>query len=364
MTKYSIHKFTPFQYTEYPINDFPLDQMTGKHWLYASCGKAALFHCLKSLSVSGKILIPNYVCKSVLRPIIRLHLTPIFYDCNALDLNYNYEDIVHKLDIYPDIQCVLVASMYGNPADLSKLEKLCKERHVLLVDDAAQSFGSIIDNRFVGTYGDAGFFSFSPGKATPGHMGGFFWTRNDQYAFTHKNHVLYHRLMYWSYYLNRWKVEQYYKYKIFGLLPYIIALLSKVVDVYYDRMCDFEVPILGGILLKNKVQIFRTQFVNEIAKLTENIPTCRLVTIGGKGSNNHKLVYIFEDSKKASRFVVFMKGKGIYTQLGYKPLFLKADTPNVLSLYLRVVEIPVEEDIVKQNIIKSSIDQYLNSIEK
>ena len=69
-----------------------------------------------------------------------------------------------------------MAGLYGNPVDYPGIEKICKDFGVKLIDDAAQSFGAKLNGRLAGTWGDAGFFSFSPGKSTPGHLGSFFWT--------------------------------------------------------------------------------------------------------------------------------------------------------------------------------------------
>ena len=65
-----------------------------------------------------------------------------------------------KIFLHPEISCLLVASMYGNPADMVQLEGLCKEHGIKLIDDAAQSFGAKIQDRFIGTFGDAGFMAF------------------------------------------------------------------------------------------------------------------------------------------------------------------------------------------------------------
>ena len=70
-----------------------------------------------------------------------------------------------------------MAGLYGNPVDYPGIEKICKDFGVKLIDDAAQSFGAKLNGRLAGTWGDAGFFSFSPGKSTPGHLGSFFGHR-------------------------------------------------------------------------------------------------------------------------------------------------------------------------------------------
>lgn len=166
---YCIEKFTPFRYEKYNIDLIGLDKLLGKQMHYASCGKAALYHCLLSLNFSSgdKLLVPNYICSSVLVPIFKLGLAPVYYDINENDLNADINSIITEARKDSSIMAVLVASMYGNPADLGLIEDFCKKNYLLLIDDADQSLGAKTRGRFVGTFGDAGFFSFFPGKATP-----------------------------------------------------------------------------------------------------------------------------------------------------------------------------------------------------
>ena len=55
---------------------------------------------------------------------------------------------------------------------MENIEAICRKQKVLLIDDAAQAFGSVVNGRYIGSFGDGGFFSFSPGKPTAAHRGG------------------------------------------------------------------------------------------------------------------------------------------------------------------------------------------------
>jgi len=127
---YCIEKFTPFRYEKYNIDLIGLDKLLGKQMHYASCGKAALYHCLLSLNLSSgdKLLVPNYICSSVLVPIFKLGLVPVYYDINENDLNADINSIITEARKDSSIRAVLVASMYGNPADLGLIEDFCKNK--------------------------------------------------------------------------------------------------------------------------------------------------------------------------------------------------------------------------------------------
>jgi dTDP-4-amino-4,6-dideoxygalactose transaminase len=64
----------------------------------------------------------------------------------------------------PDVKAVLAVHLYGQLADMPEIAKLCRERGLLLLEDAAQSHGAHIGGVKAGAWGDAAAFSFYPGK--------------------------------------------------------------------------------------------------------------------------------------------------------------------------------------------------------
>jgi dTDP-4-amino-4,6-dideoxygalactose transaminase len=62
------------------------------------------------------------------------------------------------------LQAVVVVHLYGQPADLKGILKVCKKEGLLLVEDCAQSAGASWSSRMTGTWGDAASFSFYPTK--------------------------------------------------------------------------------------------------------------------------------------------------------------------------------------------------------
>jgi len=64
----------------------------------------------------------------------------------------------------PEVKAVLAVHLYGQLADMPAIAKLCRERGLLLLEDAAQAHGAHIDGVKAGAWGDAAAFSFYPGK--------------------------------------------------------------------------------------------------------------------------------------------------------------------------------------------------------
>lgn len=360
MMAYYIDKFLPFRYGRYDLDQIGLNSLLGKQMRYASCGKSALYHCLLSLGIQAgdKILVPNYICSSVLVPIDKLGLKPVYYDINELDLNASIDSIKWNKENAPLIKAVLVASMYGNPANLEVIEQYCKDNQILLIDDAAQSLGARINGRYVGTFGDAGFFSFSPGKATPGHLGAFFWTSNTDYKFKRSHHGLYHFATYMNYYFTRYKRYEYGHNRITKIFTYFEALTKKMSDWWNDDISPWESGILGGILKENFQQTFRRKYASKFNDVFDGNSTFTVITKGESGTNNHKLVILCNTKKITSLLMKHLENNGIFTLNGYPLLDNNINTPVAKSIDKRVIEIPLEDDAEKFDYILNTINAF------
>lgn len=61
-------------------------------------------------------------------------------------------------------KAIIPVHLYGQPAELDKLQRICKTNHLYLIEDAAQAHGSLYKGKKLGTFGDIGCFSFYPTK--------------------------------------------------------------------------------------------------------------------------------------------------------------------------------------------------------
>jgi dTDP-4-amino-4,6-dideoxygalactose transaminase len=90
-------------------------------------------------------------------------------------------EALEKCD-FSRVLAVVTANLYGLPNDLGRIEAVCRRNGVLLLDDAAQSLGATVDGRPVGTFGDAGIYSFDRGKIISTMEGGALLCRNADLA--------------------------------------------------------------------------------------------------------------------------------------------------------------------------------------
>lgn len=355
-----IQIFTPPKFERQPLDIEYLNSITNKQWIYTSNGRSSIYHILKDLDLD-KILIPVYICATVLEPLKKLNIKPIFYDLDIEDLNPSLESI-KKLSKKYDVKAVLVASMYGNPANLTEIEKFCKENSIFMIDDAAQSFGAKLNDRFVGTFGDAGFFSFGPGKPTAGPMGSFFWSEKN-IKIKRSKHCFIHFIKWLNFYWNRYKIYQKNMTFLKRLLNKILLIIEKLSNLYNDNICSFEEEILGGILhgLLNKKFEFRTKYFNDFLTIFENSKNFKVIkSIRGK-ANNHKIVLLFFSKNMAKEFILFMQTNKIYASNGYKLLTnnLK-ELSNAQFIDKKVVELPIENSDNKMQYLFRKVKEFEN----
>jgi perosamine synthetase len=77
--------------------------------------------------------------------------------------------------------CVPMHS-YGYPCRIKEIQRICKEWHLILVEDSAESLGSFYKNKHTGTFGEFGVISFNGNKVITSGGGGCIITNNKHFA--------------------------------------------------------------------------------------------------------------------------------------------------------------------------------------
>lgn len=161
-------------------------QKTGMPYVFGfGSGREAILAALKAWGVSpgDRIILPSYCCETVAMPVQDCGAEPVFCDIGD-DLNMDVEDAISLVD--DRTRAILVPHLFGRPAAIDQVEaeliRLGKREHILVIDDAAQSFGATLNGRLLGTFGDVGIVSFGPGKTMTATGGGVLLTNSDHLA--------------------------------------------------------------------------------------------------------------------------------------------------------------------------------------
>jgi len=99
-----------------------------------------------------------------------------------IDINHDYLINVNKIEKYisKKTKAIIPVHLYGNPCDMEKICKIAKKHKLKIVEDCAQAQGAKFKNKNVGTFGDAGCFSFYPTKILGGYGDGGFISSNSR----------------------------------------------------------------------------------------------------------------------------------------------------------------------------------------
>ncbi|MCB9477023.1 MAG: DegT/DnrJ/EryC1/StrS family aminotransferase [Deltaproteobacteria bacterium] len=154
------------------------DRLSGDRALAFNSGRAALTWLLTVLAgqrTGGGVIVPAYTCYSVPSAIVRSGLRIYPMDIDPATLDFAPKDLDGHWPT--DVFAVVSPGLFGLPADLTTLEAACRDKHVFLIDDAAQTWGATVDGRAAGSFGDAGLASFGRGKPLGGVGGGVLVTR-------------------------------------------------------------------------------------------------------------------------------------------------------------------------------------------
>lgn len=87
---------------------------------------------------------------------------PVLVDVD--EKTYNIDPARVEEAVTERTKAIIPVHLYGQPADMDPLLELARARGLLVIEDACQAHGAEYKGRPVGSLGDAGCFSFYPGK--------------------------------------------------------------------------------------------------------------------------------------------------------------------------------------------------------
>jgi len=134
-------------------------------------GRTAFYQGLLKLKIKkeNKILIPNYICQSLLTPIIKLKINYIFYNIKD-NFTCNLSEIKSKA---LERDYLLIIHYFGQPQNIKLILNFCKKNNLILIEDNAHGYSGKFRGKLLGTFGKIGFSS--PRKILNTDSGGIFF---------------------------------------------------------------------------------------------------------------------------------------------------------------------------------------------
>ena len=134
------------------------------HAVGVANGTDALQLTLVALGIGpgDEVIVPANTFVASAEAVILAGATPRFADVSRRTLLLTPEDL--EAAITPRTRAVFVVHLYGQMPDMDALRRTADRAGVLLIEDAAQAQGASWRGRRAGSIGQAGCFSFYPGK--------------------------------------------------------------------------------------------------------------------------------------------------------------------------------------------------------
>lgn len=146
-----------------------------------SSGTAAIHLALKGAGVGeGDIVFCQSLTFSAsANPILYEGAIPVFIDSEPGNWNMDPKLLEEAFKKYTP-KAVIVVHLYGLSAKIDEIKEICEKHNVPLIEDAAESLGTIYKDQWTGTFGDYGIFSFNGNKIITTSGGGMLISDNEE----------------------------------------------------------------------------------------------------------------------------------------------------------------------------------------
>ncbi|MDO8460655.1 MAG: DegT/DnrJ/EryC1/StrS family aminotransferase [Nanoarchaeota archaeon] len=104
-----------------------------------------------------EIIVPSVTWPTTIYPLIQYNLKPVLCDVDE-SFNISLESIRRMLS--PRTKAIFLVHLLGQPANMSEIIQLCKDKNIILIEDCCESLGSSYNKIKVGNFGIMGSFSF------------------------------------------------------------------------------------------------------------------------------------------------------------------------------------------------------------
>lgn len=137
----------------------------------------ALMAC--GVGVGDEVIVPDYTMVATPNAAELIGAKAVFADISKDNLCMDYNSMTAV--VTERTKAVILVSINGRyPDNMEQFVSFCKQKGIHLIEDAAQSLGSKIGEKHLGTFGEIGSFSFSAPKIITTGQGGALITDDEE----------------------------------------------------------------------------------------------------------------------------------------------------------------------------------------
>jgi len=124
----------------------------------------ALYLCLRAFGIGAgdEVIVPANTFIATAEAVTLTGARPVFVDIDPLTYNIDLKKI--EASITERTRAIIPVHLCGRAVDMTQILAIARPRGLKVIEDCAQAVGAEWAGRPVGTWGDAGCFSFYPSK--------------------------------------------------------------------------------------------------------------------------------------------------------------------------------------------------------
>ncbi len=142
--------------------------------------RAGLYVLLKSWNIKDgdEVLVTGFTCSAVPEPIILNGAKPVYVDIDKSTFCMDLAKI--KKAINAKTKCIIVQHTFGISAEVNRICQIAESNNIKVIEDCALALGSKKDKKFLGSQGDASYWSFELSKTISVGWGGLIQLNKDK----------------------------------------------------------------------------------------------------------------------------------------------------------------------------------------
>jgi perosamine synthetase len=141
------------------------DYIGTKYAVAVTNGTSGLHLCMRAAGMAegDEVITTPFSFLASANCILYERATPVFVDIDEASLNI--DPALAARAVTARTRAMLPVHVFGQPCAMDELQAVCRDRSLVLVEDACEAVGAEYKGRKVGTFGKAAVFSFYPNKA-------------------------------------------------------------------------------------------------------------------------------------------------------------------------------------------------------
>lgn len=301
---------------------------------------------LSDIKAKDEVILPSFTFVSTANALMMRSARPVFADIKYDTLNIDPEDIENK--ITDRTKAIIVVHYAGVACDMERIMGIAQRHNLKIIEDAAQGVNAKYKNRYLGTIGDFGCYSFHETKNYTCGEGGAILINNDDRVEAERAEIIREKGTNRSKFF-RGEVDKYTWVDIgSSYLPSDI-----LASLLYSQLQRMDA-------INEKRKMIFNYYYNSLVKL-QGMGLLRLPFIPEYCTTNYHIFYLLLNSTEERDNLMFkLKERGITAVFHYIPLhsspigkqlgYKDGDLPITESVSARLLRLPLYPDLKESEI--------------